>query len=87
MLQRLLELVTEGGVHTYAELARQLDVSEELLEQMLQRLARMGYLKQVSTECNAHCASCPMNSTCAVGRPGRVWTLTEKGAPTGWQGA
>lgn len=78
-MQRLLELVAEGGVHSYADLACQLDVSEELLEQMLQDLARMRYLKQVSAECNAHCASCPMSNACAVGRPGQVWTLTEKG--------
>ena len=79
MLERLLSLVRQGGVHSYTDLARQLDVSEELLEQMLQDLARMGYLRSVADGCEAHCAGCPMAETCAIGSPTQVWTLTEKG--------
>ena len=79
MLERLLSLVRQGGVHSYADLARQLDVSEELLEQMLEDLARMGYLRSVADGCEAHCAGCPMTEPCAIGGPTRVWTLTEKG--------
>ena len=79
MLERLLSLVGQGGVHSYTDLARQLDVSEDLLEQMLQDLARMGYLRPVADGCEAHCAGCPMVGTCAIGGPTRVWTLTEKG--------
>lgn len=76
MLERLLSVVGQGGVHSYADLARQLDVSEELLEQMLQDLTRMGYLRPVADGCGAHCAGCPLATTCAVGGPTRVWTLT-----------
>ncbi len=79
MLQKLLERVATGGVHSYAELCRELDVSEGLLEQMLMDLERMGYLKRVGTSCEGHCAGCPLSGTCAVGRPGQVWMLTEKG--------
>jgi len=80
MLERLLSLVGQGGVHSYTDLARQLDVSEELLEQMLQDLARMGYLRLVAGSCQGRCAGCPLAETCAVGGPTRVWTLTERGA-------
>ena len=83
MLERLLSLVGRGGVHSYADLARQLDVSEELLEQMLQDLARMGYLRPVTQGCEAHCAGCTLEGTCAIGGPTRVWTLTEKGESFG----
>jgi predicted ArsR family transcriptional regulator len=76
MLERLLSLVGQGGVHSYADLARQLDVSEELLEQMLQDLVRMGYLRPVADGCETHCAGCPLAKTCAIGGPARVWTLT-----------
>ena len=79
MLERLLSLLGRGGVHSYADLARQLDVSEELLEQMLEDLARMGYLRPVADGCAAHCADCPLAKTCAIGGPTQVWTLTEKG--------
>jgi predicted ArsR family transcriptional regulator len=79
MLDRLLSLVGQGGVHSYTDLARQLDVSEELLEQMLQDLANMGYLRPVANGCEGQCAGCPLAGTCAIGGPARVWTLTEKG--------
>jgi predicted ArsR family transcriptional regulator len=79
MLERLLSLVGQGGVHRYADLARQLDVTEELLEQMLQDLARMGYLRPLADGCEAQCAGCPLTKTCALGGPTRVWALTEKG--------
>lgn len=79
MLERLLSLVRRGGVHSYTDLARQLDVSEELLEQMLQDLARMGYLRPVADGCETQCAGCPLAETCAIGGPTRVWVLTEKG--------
>jgi predicted ArsR family transcriptional regulator len=78
MLERLLSLLGQGGVHSYADLARQLDVSEELLEQMLEDLARMGYLRPLADGCETHCAGCRMAETCAVGNPTRVWTLTSR---------
>lgn len=78
-MNRLLSLVGQGGVHSYTDLARQLNVTVELVEQMLQDLARMGYLRPVADGCDAHCAGCPLAETCAVGSPARVWTLTEKG--------
>ncbi|MCR4408600.1 MAG: FeoC-like transcriptional regulator [Anaerolineae bacterium] len=79
MLHKLLDKLAAGGVHSYADLSRELDVSEGLLEQMLIDLERLGYLKRVGTDCEAHCAGCPMNNVCAAGRPGQIWTLTEKG--------
>jgi len=78
MLERLLSLVGQGGVHSYTDLARQLDVTVELLEQMLQDLARMGYLRLVADGCETQCAGCPLAETCAAGGPTRVWALTEK---------
>jgi len=78
MLERLLSLVGQGGVHSYTDLARQLDVTVELVEQMLQDLARMGYLRPVAGSCESQCTGCSWADTCAVGGPTRVWALTEK---------
>jgi len=83
VLQRLLELVAEGGAHSHTDLARQLDVSEELLEQMVQHLARVGYLRTVADGCDAQCAGCPLAKTCDIGGPAKVWALTEKGEKRG----
>jgi len=79
MLRKLLRFIAEGGTRTKTELARELGVSEGLVEQMLEDLARMGYLKSVAGGCEAQCVGCPLARTCAVGTPTRVWVLTEKG--------
>lgn len=78
-MQRLLELVAQGGVHSYADLARELGVSHGLLGQMIEDLARRGYLRPVAASCESQCTGCSLAETCAVGGPTRVWTLTEKG--------
>lgn len=78
-MQRLLELVAQGGVHSYADLARELGVSQGLLGQMIEDLARRGYLRPVAAGCESQCTGCSLAETCAVGGPTRVWALTEKG--------
>jgi len=79
MLQRLLELVAEGGLRSYADLARELAVSEGLLGQMIEHLARRGYLRPVAGDCESQCTGCSLAETYAIGGPTRVWALTEKG--------
>ncbi len=80
-------MLGEGGVHTPAELANRLDVSEGLVEHMLADLSRMGYLRSVSSgTCQTlasgapePCGDCPLSGTCAVCKPGsQVWALTQK---------
>ncbi len=90
MLERLLDLLASGGVHTPGELAACLGVSDGLLDQMLTDLSRMGYLRQVGDVEDIACASspaapssrcggCSLVGTCAVGKSGgRVWALTDK---------
>jgi hypothetical protein len=79
VLEQLLRTVSEGGVHSYTELARSLGVSEELLEQMVEDLVRLGYLEPVGGACSSTCAECSMGDLCAVGGQGQVWTITTKG--------
>jgi hypothetical protein len=86
VLEQLLRLLIEGGAHTPAQLARQLGVSQGLLEPMLADLGRLGYLRRAPhLTCQAPpgestpCAGCPLGGTCAVGRPGgQLWALTDK---------
>jgi|PlaIllAssembly_1097288.scaffolds.fasta_scaffold2308944_1 hypothetical protein len=89
MLERLLDLLARGGVHTPGELAACLGVSNGLLDQMLADLSRMGYLRQVGDIACApspaappsRCGSCSLVGACAVGAGksgSRVWALTDK---------
>ena len=81
MLMRLLSLVAEGGVHSYATLTRQLGVSRGLMEQMLQDLARMGYVAPVGSACDtSQCHHCPLGGSWATDTQGNVWVLTAKGS-------
>ncbi len=79
MLERLLKSVTEGGVHSYGELAKTLGVSEDLLRQMVEDLARMGYLEPLSETCSSACTECSMRDLCTIGDHGRAWSLTSEG--------
>lgn len=79
MLEQILRAVSVGGVHSLRELARQLDVSEELLESMIGQLVQMGYLKPLDTACPGHCHNCPEAPGCCVGGSGRAWVLTASG--------
>lgn len=77
MLNRLLELLREGGTRRVADLARELDTTPTLVEVMLEDLARMGYLKRVGGECSTHCAGCALAGLCTTEASGQVWTLAD----------
>lgn len=78
MLESLLRVVAEGGIHSYDSLGKRLAISQPLLEVMLEDLAKLGYLRRVEAECGKHCTSCSIGS-CSVTGPGRLWALTDKG--------
>lgn len=79
MIEQLLRMVAEGGIHSYDELAQRLSISQPLLEAMLEDLARLGYLSAVQAGCQGHCTACGV-SGCSVVGAGRLWTLTDRGA-------
>lgn len=87
MLNRLLELLQEGGTRRIRYLADELDTTSELVQVMLEDLARMGYLRRVSAECSDRCTACPSSGTCVAegfsceessGRASTAWALVEK---------
>ena len=82
LLEELLGLVAEGGLHSYAELATHLSVTQPLLESMLEDLARLGYVERITGGCDSDCASCPIGG-CSIAGQGSLWSLTAKGAIAG----
>ena len=79
MIEQLLRILAEGGVHSYEELAERLSVPMPLLEMMLEDLSRLGYLRSIDNGCGAHCAGCSIGG-CSIAGPSRLWVLTEKGS-------
>ena len=79
MLRKLIRIMAEGQARSLGELARQLRVDNGLLEQMLEYLARQGYVKSTSTEFDSACAGCPSAVACSLMQPIKTWVLTKKG--------
>lgn len=79
MIEQLLQTVGRGGVHSYEDLIARLAISQPLLEMMIEDLVRLGYLRPEDGGCESHCAGCSIGG-CSVTGPGRLWTLTDKGA-------
>ncbi len=68
----MLELIEREGAVRPASLARKLDASPELVEQALDHLRRLGYLKEVDGCSEGGCHGCASPSACSGGKP-RLW--------------
>lgn len=79
-LEQMLALLARGQVRTLVELAGDLDVDPDLVEQMVADLERAGYLEIISRPCDRCCDDCTLSARpCALGHGGRMWAVTEKG--------
>jgi hypothetical protein len=79
MLEILLRIIASKGTQCSAELAHRLGVSQVLMGNMLEELARQGYLKTIVVGCSASCERCPMITSCQFRRQARIWMLSQKG--------
>ncbi|GEM_PF-411166 len=83
MLMHLLSQIADGGNLSRSELSRRLNISNDLLEQMLLDLSRMGYIESVDdTRATSRCTHCPFSGECASINKGKRWALTHKGVHT-----
>ncbi|MBN1259895.1 MAG: winged helix-turn-helix transcriptional regulator [Anaerolineae bacterium] len=85
MLKQLLREIANNGGSSHAHLAQRLDISATLLEQMLEDLARKGYLAPVMAPavCTG-CSGCRLRQTCTLNASpptaeSQGWILTPKG--------
>lgn len=86
MLMHLLSQIADGNTLSRSELSRRLKISNELLEQMLLDLSRIGYIESVDDTCTAStskCTHCPFSGECSSINSGNRWTLTRRGHPRG----
>lgn len=78
MLKQILRLIREGEVSSVDALARALNADVSLVQQMLEQLVTMGYLRQPEDACaTSACARCPVSAGCHPSL--RLWALTERG--------
>jgi biotin operon repressor len=77
---RVLRLLAEGGIHSTAELARRLGVTEALITALAENLTRRGYLMPVDTGCGQRsCSGCWAAGSCEPPRSIPMLALTPKG--------
>ena len=79
MLSQVLKIASAGGIHSLQDLAHRLDVTEPLVETMLEDLERLGYLRRVNATCTGRCQGCQVQSVCAISAGRQVWSLTQAG--------
>jgi hypothetical protein len=80
MLRKLLDIIRAGELSSQPEIARQLGVSVDMLNALIEQLVRMGYLQDLNQACDtaSSCAHCDLSAACK--KPAiRMWQLTEKG--------
>ncbi len=79
MLINVLKQIKEARVYSKPLIARNLNVSEEVLEDMVAQLVRMGYIKEDlgSPTCESKCAGCSISSCNTI--PIKMLSLTPKG--------
>ncbi len=82
MLERLLSASRTAGFQSQAHLARELNVSEDLIAQMLLDLERMGYIRRLEDSCDSHCAHCDLASSCAGANQFRCGRLPTRNCPS-----
>jgi len=80
MLRDLLRLLAESdGIHSVSTLARDLKVSDELVQLMIADLTRQGYLQPANNNCDYQCNSCPTRKMCTSRNTAKIWAVTQKG--------
>lgn len=79
MLKDVLKEIKEVKFYSKPLIAHNLKVSEEILEDMLKQLIRMGYLSEDlgSPTCESKCAGCHVSSCNTI--PIKMLSITSKG--------
>lgn len=79
MLKKVLNEIKNAKVYSKHQIAKNLDVSENVLDDMIRTLIRMGYLNEDlgSPTCETKCSGCSV-SNCNT-TPIKMLSITEKG--------
>jgi len=76
MLNKLLDLINQGGSLTPLKLASELNTTPAMVEMMIEELTRRGLLKasEISNQCDSDaCSTCYLSKSCKP-KIQKVWT-------------
>jgi len=82
VIEQVLDLIVESKIADKRELARQVGVQVETLDDIIDLLCQRGYLSEEEGSCHASssCSGCSLEESCGSSdRLGRALFVTEKG--------
>lgn len=65
MFNRLLMILKRGGTVTVNQLARELGTTPEVVDGMIDQMARQGWLHALSASCDSTCGACALARDCS----------------------
>ena len=79
MLKNVLREIYEARIYSPALIGKNLNVSENMIEELVAQLIRMGYISEDlgSPTCQSKCAGCSISSCNTI--PIKMIIVTEKG--------
>ena len=79
MLKDVLKEINNSRILNISNIAKKLDINEGLVEELIQQLERMGYIKEDmgSYTCESKCSSCTVSSCNTI--PLKTLSVTNKG--------
>jgi hypothetical protein len=80
MFIKYFKIIDSGKFQSQIEIARQLAISPEMVNQIEQKSIALGYLKELGENCASNlseCSNCPVNKNCNISF--RKLSLTDKG--------
>lgn len=78
MFKEIIQAISKSPYLSKKEMAKQLNIEENLIEQIFLDLIRMGYLKK--EVCDSSCHACPVSNFCAkTDSKIEYWEITPKG--------
>lgn len=78
MLKDILREIKETKVYSQASLSRKFNISPPMVEEAMDQLIRMNYLKEdLAPSCQGGCLGCPIKN--CNQNPVKTYTITEKG--------
>ena len=66
MLENILRIINRDGYISKSMISRELDISEEMIDEGINQLLRMGYILEEKTgeDCSTLCGNCPFAKNC-----------------------
>lgn len=78
MLEKVAAILKRGGTVTIHQVARELDTTPEMVDQLIEHLTNAGWLRQLGVSCEGACEQCVFARDCQRFGQSRVWQVSDR---------